>query len=119
MKTYYFLDSEGCIFFTSTQEEVPEGGYELDFDIPPQPSEFFRFHVASKTWVDSRQNQDFAVEIKKKRFDLLLSSDWTQLPNNPLTPEKQAEWATYRQALRDITAQPGYPQSVVWPVLPQ
>jgi hypothetical protein len=34
----------------------------------------------------------------------LASSDWTQIPNNPLTPEYSAEWAVYRQSLRDFMA---------------
>ncbi|NDG64706.1 MAG: hypothetical protein EBY29_14785 [Planctomycetes bacterium] len=34
----------------------------------------------------------------------LFNSDWTQIPNNPLTPEYSAEWATYRQSLRDFMA---------------
>ena len=33
----------------------------------------------------------------------LLRSDWTQVPDAPLSDEKKAEWATYRQALRDVT----------------
>jgi hypothetical protein len=33
---------------------------------------------------------------------LLSDSDWTQIPNNPLTPEYSAEWAVYRQQLRDF-----------------
>lgn len=41
--------------------------------------------------------------VRKKRDRLLLESDWTQIPNNPLTEEKQQEWAVYRQNLRDIT----------------
>lgn len=32
----------------------------------------------------------------------LSNSDWTQIPNNPLTPEYSAEWAVYRQELRDF-----------------
>ena len=32
----------------------------------------------------------------------LANSDWTQIPNNPLTPEYSAEWAVYRQELRDF-----------------
>lgn len=35
---------------------------------------------------------------------LLNGSDWTQIPNNPLTPEYSAEWAVYRQELRDFMA---------------
>jgi hypothetical protein len=34
----------------------------------------------------------------------LSNSDWTQIPNNPLTPEYSAEWAVYRQSLRDFMA---------------
>jgi len=39
---------------------------------------------------------------RSKRNYLLKESDWTQLPNNPLTAEKQEEWNVYRQKLRDI-----------------
>jgi hypothetical protein len=34
----------------------------------------------------------------------LSNSDWTQIPNNPLTPEYSAEWAVYRQELRNFMA---------------
>ena len=39
-----------------------------------------------------------AVRNKK-----LADSDWTQAPDSPLSDTKKAEWATYRQALRDLT----------------
>jgi hypothetical protein len=39
---------------------------------------------------------------RSNRNNLLKDSDWTQLPNNPLTVEKQEEWNVYRQKLRDI-----------------
>jgi hypothetical protein len=39
---------------------------------------------------------------RSKRNYLLKESDWTQLPNNPLTAETQEEWNVYRQKLRDI-----------------
>lgn len=57
--------------------------------------------------------------IGAKRQELLYQSDWTQIPNNPLTAEQQQAWAVYRQELRDITMQPGYPFNVVWPTPPQ
>ena len=42
-------------------------------------------------------------EIYTKRDLRLQGSDWTQFPDSPLTVEKRAEWAVYRQALRDIS----------------
>lgn len=53
-----------------------------------------------------------------KRFSLLEESDWSQLPDNALSAEKRAEWVTYRQALRDVPAQEGFPVNIQWPVRP-
>lgn len=58
-------------------------------------------------------------EIRSMRDKLLLESDWTQLPNNPLSVEKQNEWAAYRQALRDITETYQVGQELTWPTKPQ
>ena len=52
------------------------------------------------------------------RNQLLAESDWTQATDSPLTTEQKAAWATYRQALRDVTAQEGFPGSIQWPVAP-
>jgi len=41
--------------------------------------------------------------IREKRNGLLFASDWTQTLDAPITAEKKAEWAAYRQQLRDIT----------------
>jgi hypothetical protein len=41
--------------------------------------------------------------IRLKRNNLLSESDWTQFNDSPLSAEKKLEWATYRQALRNIT----------------
>lgn len=54
-------------------------------------------------------------EIKSTRNYLLSTTDWTRLDD--VSVDKEA-WATYRQALRDITKQPGFPDSVVWPTAP-
>ena len=59
-----------------------------------------------------------AETIQAKRNDrnrLLAASDWTQLADATLTDEKKAEWATYRQALRDVPTQDGFPNNITWP----
>jgi hypothetical protein len=53
--------------------------------------------------------------VRSIRNSLLAESDWTQVAD--ATADKAA-WATYRQELRDITAQSGFPHSVVWPTKP-
>ena len=41
--------------------------------------------------------------FRARRNRKLADSDWTQAPDSPLSDEKKKEWATYRQALRDLT----------------
>jgi len=43
--------------------------------------------------------------IRNNRTYILRSCDWTQTADSPLTDAKKTEWATYRQALRDIPSQ--------------
>jgi hypothetical protein len=47
---------------------------------------------------------------------LLLASDWTQVADAPVDQEA---WALYRQALRDVPEQVGFPGVVEWPVEPE
>jgi hypothetical protein len=65
-----------------------------------------------------------AAAIVREERDRRLTSDVDPIVSNPLrwadlTAEKQAEWAAYRRALLDITAQSGFPHSVVWPIKPE
>ena len=56
-----------------------------------------------------------ASAVRKSRGDKLADSDWTQVADAPVD---KAVWATYRQALRDITTQSGFPWTVTWPDAP-
>jgi len=56
-----------------------------------------------------------AKSIRSTRTEKLKDSDWTQIADS--TADKAA-WATYRQALRDITAQAGFPWTIDWPDAP-
>lgn len=54
--------------------------------------------------------------LRAYRNILLKESDYTQLPDFP--EAKKAEWATYRQALRDIPQTYATPEEVIWPTKP-
>lgn len=59
-----------------------------------------------------------SAEARAQRDAALRSCDWTQVGDAPLTAEQRTAWSTYRQALRDLPAQPGFPQSIEWPKPP-
>lgn len=66
-------------------------------------------------------SQNIAGLIRQRRIGLLVSSDWTQSLDSPLSESKRAEWAAYRQALRDLPDEQGGVNSiddVVWPSQP-
>jgi hypothetical protein len=67
--------------------------------------------AAYKAMKDAEQ----ATSVRNSRTQKLNDSDWTQIADS--TADKAA-WATYRQALRDITAQAGFPWTIEWPVAP-
>jgi hypothetical protein len=48
--------------------------------------------------------EDFDRQMRWHRNAFLNNSDWTQMPDSPLTAEQKEAWATYRQALRDFPA---------------
>lgn len=56
-----------------------------------------------------------AKAVRDQRAVLLRDSDWTQVIDAPVD---QAVWGVYRQALRDVTAQAGFPWTVEWPTQP-
>lgn len=54
--------------------------------------------------------------IREQRNTLLKETDWTQLPDIPKATRDA--YKVYRQALRDVPAQEGFPNDIVWPELP-
>ena len=72
--------------------------------------------VENKTPVElDAETAQKANEVRYRRNALLTQSDWTQLADAPVD---NLAWAVYRQALRDITLQAGFPFTVDFPVAP-
>ena len=65
--------------------------------------------------VSNLPTEDAGRNIRRQRDNLLSKTDWMALSDNTMTPE----WSSYRQSLRDITAQEGFPFSVDWPAKPE
>jgi hypothetical protein len=74
---------------------------------------------AIKEYSDERKSSiltDYSYSVRKLRDTKLAECDWTQgkdIPSNI-----SSAWATYRQALRDVPSQSGFPFNVTWPTKP-
>ena len=74
-------------------ESYIEGSYQPDM-----------YKIVDGAAVQLETSEDTAQRIRDSRLVKLRNSDWTQVPDSPLSDAKKAEWATYRQALRDMPA---------------
>lgn len=63
-------------------------------------------------------DEEEAARIRWLRDARLQECDWVTGYDVKLSPEKKLQWETYRQALRDITSQSGFPRNVVFPESP-
>lgn len=141
MKAVYFRQGTGLPYMVTT---VPEGatpeereGYILNLVddtaeverlyrsggvvkiCPIAPGPNYRFDVLTERWVkDAAALEPLAKEVRRERDLRLQASDWTQSADAPLTTAKKAEWKTYRDSLRDVPNQSGFPEKVLWPTPP-
>jgi len=59
-----------------------------------------------------------SAEVRQQRNQLLTESDWTQLADSPLDADTKSAWALYRETLRQVPEQSGFPWNIVWPTKP-
>lgn len=79
--------------------------------------QWFTHYIAAEADADGKAAMDAeqSKRVREDRNQRLAACDWTQLPDAPVDA---ALWAAYRQELRDISNQSGFPWTVEWPVEP-
>ena len=77
------------------------------------------FVIGSEPEKPEPMQEEKEQAIRNERNLRLAYTDWTQLPDAPLKAEQKAAYAKYRQALRDVPAQEGFPDAIEWPEEPQ
>ena len=82
-------NSELAQIIIESDESIIEGNYGID-----------KYKIIGGKAVS--QTVDFWNAVRSERNALLAASDWTQLSDSALSDSKKTEWATYRQALRDV-----------------
>lgn len=92
---------------------ISESGYRaIENGASLMPGEQQVSEIPSGLLVRIRSDQ-----MRTERSRRLRATDWTQMPDAPLTAAEKLAHQVYRQALRDLPGQPGFP-NVPWPQLP-
>jgi hypothetical protein len=84
-------------------------------DTPATDTEPAQTAAEQETAYKAMKDAEQATNVRNSRTQMLKDSDWTQIADS--TADKTA-WATYRQALRDVPTQAGFPWTVTWPDAP-
>lgn len=95
---------------------------QSSLDVYTEDVNNYKVDLSNLTVVANPIVEDLNYWMKQRRTAELYSCDWTQTVDAPLTDSKKAEWATYRQALRDLPAT--YPNvtnksDITWPSKPE
>ena len=103
-----FYEAKGFIF--PTFEEDVMTGYTVNQE-------------ALNTWNAAHPDPGTAEQqeaaVRAQRDKLLADTDWTQTLDAPIDAPTREAMRTYRQALRDVPQQDGFPADVQWPELPE
>jgi len=83
-------------------------------NVPFTPEEEAKWDAQEAAWA-AGENDRLAAAAREKRNALLAACDWTQVADAPVD---NLAWAVYRQNLRDVPNQPGFPVTIIWPTQP-
>lgn len=81
--------------------------------VPFSAEEEAEWKTENTTWALGARDRK-AAQVRTERNGKIAACDWRMLIDSP----GSAGWKVYRQALRDVPGQPGFPEKVVWPVAP-
>lgn len=101
----------------SQAEVIPlrRGGALGDVSYLRRTLEFYGYQVGDELLTD----EDRAKAAREKRDELLTETDYLLMPDYPISEEALAALKTYRQALRDVPEQTGFPNTIEWPSKPE
>ena len=80
------------------------------------PVQMKRYQIVE---IPAPTTEEVAAQVRSQRDALIAQTDYLMMSDYPISAEDKALVETYRQALRDIPEQEGFPSEVQWPVAPQ
>lgn len=96
---------------------IPPYQYAQRDGVVEVDGQWFTHYIAAEPDAEGKARMDAeqGQRVREDRNRRLAACDWTQLPDAPVDA---AVWAAYRQELRDVTGQDGFPWAITWPDLP-
>ena len=99
-------------------EQQSDGKWYTKYILGPVFTDGETTAVEQEAAYKAMKDAEFAKSARDSRDKLLAECDWLVVKALELAQAVPAEWATYRQALRDLPQQAGFPTTINWPVKP-
>lgn len=117
----------------ANNQPVPDGYVRIEKTQVPEENPAYRYVLGTPKLIDgvwthtynavpytpeelAQRLESAKISMRLKRNNLLTASDWTQLSDTP--GQVRAAYVQYRQALRDVPQQAGFPWNIAWPTQP-
>jgi len=124
---YAFTDAQRNVWGTiDVNVTIADTGEVIPFTVDPQDSEEYgralwdqinaRYLHLVAPLPDAQRDTELAEMAREDRNRRLKQTDWTQAPDVP--EATRTAWLSYRQALRDVPTQSGFPAEITWPTPP-
>lgn len=102
----FYKDTQNNPFYDPSESVIAQ------YSLTPISEEEFNSIV---TAINTPTTEQLAESIRSKRNQLIADTDHMLLPDYPITSEQLIAVKAYRQELRDIPEQSGFPTNVIWP----
>tara|TARA_R110002012_G_C11656857_1_gene611802 strand:+ start:1022 stop:1414 length:393 start_codon:yes stop_codon:yes gene_type:complete len=112
------IDSIAAREFTDSSDAKALASVAAFHSIDISDLEVVKGNSDPRTGTLIHQTLPWGERERNARNAMLAATDWTQAADSPLSSDKKTEWATYRQALRDLPANYTDSQKVTWPTKP-
>jgi len=121
-RQYFRFDKDGYLTEPVIASEVWDDDNPIPDDLTDvrPPDGLWRARFVEGAWVEAGEppkpcGEVLAVQMRARRDELLKGTDWTQLVDAPIAYKEKKAMCRYRQALRDVPQQSGFPFEVAWP----
>jgi hypothetical protein len=130
------LDNKGTSWPKQISDEVAASFDVYRVTPTPQPESDYAVNLertavkVNGTWIEkwietpatpeqiAERTTAKSADVRSERNRLLADCDWTQLADSPLDADAKLAWQLYRETLRMVPEQPGFPWNVEWPPVP-
>lgn len=125
--THAMVGAQGGVLRLVQADELPGPGEHLEalpaplatWPAVPFKGAQLRLVQGALAWHDPRPQPQRSADARAARDALLAGCDWRVVRATELGQPVSAAWAAYRQQLRDVPEQSGFPDDITWPTPPE